>query len=249
MSMSPVLHAETDETSGDNTITTMVGAGYQHLPTWIGSRNTRYQAIPYVLFDWPNHVTFSTVDGLNVDLIGDKQLHGGLYANYMWGRDRKDLSRRLSRIVHSLSPRLHAGGYLEYQVNKPFSFGGNLSHDTQGAGAYLDLYADHDLPSIGYLEHSVEVQWQAMNGAAMRRFFGVRRMQAQKINTQHWDPTGGSQQISFSYNAYMPTSQHTGFVLGLEYTRLLGSARNSPLVKRFGTPNQFATSLAFVYKL
>jgi outer membrane scaffolding protein for murein synthesis (MipA/OmpV family) len=246
------LRAQTADSApadDDKTVTALIGAGYQYLPTWIGSHDSHYQAVPYILVDWPHHVTFSTVDGLNVDLIGGEQLRGGLYGNYMWGRDRRDLSRRLSGVVPSLAPRLHGGGYLEYQLSKPFSIGGDLSHDTQGAGAYLDLYADYDLPKIGYIEHSLEVQWRGMNGPAMRRFFGVKPAQAQLINTPHWDPGAGSQEFSLTYDAFLPTSLHTGFVLSLEYTRLLGAARSSPLIERFGTPNQFATSVAFVYRL
>jgi len=246
---SVALHAETDQADDSKAITTMFGAGYQRLPTWIGSRNDRYQAVPFVLFDWPKHVTFSTVDGLTVDLIRGEKLSGGPYANYMWGRDRKDLSRKLSRIVKSLSPRLHVGGYLEYQITKPWSIGGRLSHDTQGAGAYLDLYTDYDLPAIGYIEHSLELEWRGMNGAAMRRFFGVKRTQARRLNTQRWTPDASGEEASITYDAFIPTSLHTGFVASIEYSRLLGLARSSPLIKRFGTPNQFATSLAFVYRL
>lgn len=244
---SPV-HADQSATPGDDETTVLIGPGVQRMPAWIGARNMRNQPVPFVLIDWPNHLTLSTVDGVNLDLVGGPKLHAGLYGNYQWGREYSDLEPRLQGKLNTLSPRLQGGGYIEYQFSKPFSFGANLSHDTQGAGAYLNVYADLDLPAVGYAEHSLELQWQVMNGPAMRRFFGLGPREAQALNVQPWSPSGGSQGITFSYNAYIPTSVHTGFALSLEYTRLLGNAHDSPLVQHYGTANQLTTSLAFVWR-
>lgn len=228
--------------------TDMFGAGVQRMPAWIGSKDHRNQAIPYVQAELPWHITLSTLDGLTVDLIHGDQWRGGLYGNYLWGRDHEELGPKLGGIVDSLSPRINGGGYLEYQATAQLNLGTELSHDTQGAGAYLNLYADYDLPAIGYLNHSLQLQWQAMNGPAMRRFFGVTPTQASKLDITPWSPGSGSQQIAFEYDAYMPTSIHTGFAFAINYTRLLGQAAESPLVQTYGSRNQLTTTLAFVYR-
>lgn len=228
--------------------TILVGAGVERLPAWIGASSHRNQPVPYIQAELPYHITLSTLDGLTVDFIHSGQWRGGFYGNYQWGRDSEELGPKLAGIVDSLSPRLNAGGYLEYQATTQLSVGTTLSHDTDGAGAYLNVYADYDLPVVGYLNHSLQLQWQAMNGPAMRRFFQVTPEQASQLGVSPWAPSGGSQQISLEYDAYMPTSMHTGFALALNYTRLLGDAAASPLVKHFGTPNQLTTTLAFVYR-
>lgn len=228
--------------------TEIVGAGIQRMPSWLGSSDHRNQPVPYIDAELPWHITLSTLDGLTVDFIHSGQWRGGLYGNYQWGRDREELGPKLGGIVDSLSPRINGGGYLEYQVTVPFNIGATLSHDTQGAGAYLNVYGDYDLPAIGYLSHSVQLQWQAMNGPAMRRFFQVTPEQAAKLGVMPWSPGAGGQQVAFEYDAYMPTSVHTGFALALNYTRLLGDAADSPLVRSFGSANQFTTTLAFVYR-
>lgn len=253
----PAVHAD-EQTSGKtppnlslddkDTITVMIGAGYEHIPTWIGSRTYRYRAVPYIDIEWPDHFALSTVDGLRIDLIRGEQWHGGFYANYMWGRDRSELSKRLRRVIRPISPSLQSGGYVEYQATSQLSVGSTLSHDTQDSGAYLDVYADYDLPAIGYFQHSIEWQWQAMNGQAMRRFFGLTPRQAQRLGVVSWEPGAGSQQMSFEYDAFMPTSLHTGIVLGLNYSKLLGVASGSPIVRHYGSSHQFTTSLAFVYR-
>lgn len=241
------FHAKADNvTDGPNVL---LGGGVERMPAWMGSSEHRDQAVPYIQADLPWHITLSTLDGLTVDLIHGQQWRGGLYGNYLWGRDRDELDVPLAGVVDSLSPRLNGGGYLEYQATVQLNLGATLSHDTQGAGAYLNVYADYDLPAVGYIEHSLQLQWQGMNGPAMRRFFGVTPEQAAKLGVTPWSPGAGSQQVSLEYDAYIPTSVHTGFALAVNYTRLLGDAADSPLVRSFGTPNQLTTTLAFVYRL
>jgi outer membrane scaffolding protein for murein synthesis (MipA/OmpV family) len=239
----PVLAAHAD----DGAATFALGAGMQRMPSWMGADTQRTQWVPYVDIDWPGHGELSTTDGLTIDLIGGQKLHGGLYGDYLWGRTRDELGHRLGGVVPSLSPRIHGGGYLEYQAGKRLSLGTQLSHDTQGAGAYLHLYADYQLPNVWYIEHSLEVQWQAMNGPAMRRFFGLTPAQAQALGTRSWQPGAGGQLAYLEYDAFVPTSLHTGFALSLNYGRLLGQAAASPLVTRFGSHDQFTEGLAFVY--
>lgn len=225
------------------------GVGVEHLPGWPGAKTARYQPIPYVDIELPaEHVNLSTLNGLQIDLIGGKVLHGGLYGNYQWGRESSDLGVLRGKIA-ALSPRLIAGGYLEWQLGKNVDVGANLSHETSGAGVYLDVYAEWDLPRLGLLQHSIELHWQAMNAYAMNRFFGIDPAQAGVLNVPAWHPGAGSQLVSLEYDLFVPTSQHTGFALALEYGRLLGNAADSPLVTRFGSRTQLSESLAFVYHL
>ena len=224
------------------------GIGMERLPSWPGAASSRYQPIPYVDIEIPDRVSLSTLDGLQVDLIGGSVLHGGLYGDYQWGRDSDDLGVLRDRIA-PLSPRLTLGGYLEWQLTKQIDVGTNLSHDINGAGAYLDVYGEWDLPPIWLLQHSVELHWQAMNAPAMNRFFGINPSQASTLDVPAWQPDAGSQFASLEYDLFVPTSKHTGFALALTYERLLGDAGDSPLVTRFGSRTQLNESVAFIYHL
>ena len=244
----PESHADnSDETTDPNAITMALGAGVERLPSFAGAKADRAEPIPYVDFEWPDHVSLSTLDGLQVDLIGGSVLHGGFFGDYQWGRDTEDLSPRLREKLNPLSPRLTAGGYLEWQLTKQIDIGTNLSHDTNGAGAYLNVYAEWDLPKVWLIEHSLQVRWQAMNGSAMSRFFGITPNQASLLDVPSWHPGRGSQLADLEYDVFVPTSQHTGVALALTYGRLLGNAADSPLVTRFGSATQISEALAFVY--
>ncbi|MBQ4854203.1 MipA/OmpV family protein [Rhodanobacter sp. B2A1Ga4] len=225
-----------------------VGVGMQRMPSWPGARSQHSEPVPYFDIELPGHGSFSTLDGLQVDLIRGSTWHGGIHGDYQWGRSRDDLGSLRGKIA-PLSPRINLGGYLEWQLTRQVDVGATLSHDINGAGAYLGLYAEWDLPSLGLLQQSFELRWQAMNAPAMNRFFGIDPQAARALSVQAWQPGAGSQLASLEYDLFMPTSQHTGVALALVYGRLLGDAAGSPLVTRYGSQTQLSESLAFVYHL
>ncbi|MDQ0011453.1 outer membrane scaffolding protein for murein synthesis (MipA/OmpV family) [Luteibacter jiangsuensis] len=241
-----LLLAATAQASDDDTPSYAFGAGMQRMPAWQGSKDRRDQAIPYVDIDLPGKGELSTADGLTIDLISGEHWHGGVYGNWLWGRTRGDLGQ-LGGKVASLSPRFQGGGYLEYAFDKRFSVGGHVAHDTNGAGAYAALYADYRLPDVWYIQHSIELQVEGMNGPAMRRFYGVTPGEAATLGTQAWHPGAGWQSANLEYDAFIPTSRHTGFALAVSYGRLYGNAAQSPLVRQFGSTRQVTETLAFVY--
>lgn len=229
----------------DTTPTYAFGVGVQRMPAWQGSKDQRNQGVPYVDIDIPGTGELSTTDGLKIDLIAGAHWHGGVYGNWLWGRTSDQLGE-LGGKVASLSPRFQGGGYLEYAFDKRFSIGGHLAHDTQGAGAYAAVYADYQLPDVWYIQHSLELQVQGMNGPAMRRFFGVTPTEAAAIGTRSWRPGAGGQSADIEYDAFVPTSLHTGFALSIAYGKLMGDAASSPLVRSFGAKTQVTEALAFV---
>lgn len=235
------VHAEDAETP-----TYAFGAGVQRMPAWQGAKDHRNQGIPYFDIDIPGVGELSVSDGLKVDLIHGEHWHGGAYGNWLWGRTRDDLGA-LGGKVASLSPRFQGGGYLEYAFTKTFSVGGHVAHDTQGAGAYAALYADYQLPDVWYIQHSLELQVQGMNGPAMRRFFGITPTEADALGTQAWRPGAGGESADVEYDAFIPTSKQTGFALAVIYGKLYGGAGSSPLVSHFGATRQVTETLAFVY--
>lgn len=241
----PAAFAQDDTDYDSNRI---LGIGMQRMPAWPGADDHRNEVVPFVHMELPWHITLSTVDGVTMDLIHADGWHGGLYGNYQWGRDRSELTPAPLEAMNAFSPRISMGGFVAYQFNHWLDAGTDLSHDTQGAGAYWRVYAVAELPAIGYWMHEFELQWQGMNGPAMRRYFGVTPVQAAALGTAAWQPGSGSQQGELTYSAFMPTSLHTGFALSLNYARLLGPASDSPLVRRYGSPNQLTGTLAFVYR-
>ena len=129
----------------DSQPTWAVGIGVEHMPSWAGAATSRYQPIPYVDIEIPNHLSLSTQDGLQVDLIGGPDLHGGIYGDYQWGRESDDLGVLRHRIK-PLSPRLTLGGYLEWQPSRQIDIGSDLSHDIKNKVAPINPLSNPNPP-------------------------------------------------------------------------------------------------------
>lgn len=230
-----------------NAMTTAIGVAAQRTPNWLGANSDQWQPLPFFDIEKPGVGELSSTDGLTLHLPHQGPWEAGLYGDYLWGRSHSDMGPKLSGKIPSLSPRVHAGIYAEYQFSPHTALGAKLSHDLTGSGAYLNLYLDYDLPKIWYIEHSLTVDWRGMNRSAMQRFFGLSAQSAAALGTSSWSPAGGSQQVSANYSIFVPTSQHTGIAASLEYAHLLGDAAHSPLVTQYGSRNQLEQSIAFIY--
>lgn len=239
------VQAATNE--GDDHWNVALGVGAQQLPRWLGSARQQWQPIPFFDIEAPGIGELSSTDGLTVLLLKAGRWQAGVYGDYLWGRSRTDLGPRLAAAVPVINTRLIAGGFVEYKASDAMAIGGRLGHDLGSDGAYLNLYVDYDLPPVWYLQQSLSLGWRGMNGAAMQRYFGVGTQTATQLDIGRWQPGSGSQQASANYSVFVPTSEHTGLALSLEYARLLGGAADSPLVQHFGSSGQWERGLAFVY--
>ena len=222
------------------------GAGVDRFPRWLGAGQAKSVTIPYINVNWQDHIQFSTVDGLIIDAIHGERWHGGLVGTMLWGRSRSDLGYLADRVP-TRSNTLQAGAYIEYAATKELSVGMRVRHDIQPTGAaYGDVYLDMDLPAPGPVDHSIRIAAEAMNQGAMRRFFGVSQEIAGRLGVPAYRPGSGMSQYSATYQAFVPTSEHTGFALAASLGKLANAAADSPLVRSFGSPYQRNFMAAFV---
>jgi len=223
-----------------------LGAGFERYPRWFGAARNKTLPIPYLNINWQDRLMFSTVDGLTADLIHGERWHGGLVGTLVWGRSGHDLGALAGRVP-TRNNTVQAGAYLEYALTKELSLGWRVRHDIQGTGAaYSDIYADLDLPGIGPIEHSVKASVEGMNKSGMQRFFAVDAATAANLGTSTYLPGASLSQYSVAYQAFVPTSEHTGFAIGASLGKLARTASQSPLVRDFGSSYQKNLMAAFV---
>ncbi|MDB5888084.1 MAG: hypothetical protein JWM03_956 [Rhodocyclales bacterium] len=235
-----------DEKASSETTVVAIGVGVERQPSWLGAATHKTHPVPYLDITWHDQVELSTTDGLSIDFLHGEHWHGGLVGTLMWGRSSQDLGVLANRI-NTLHNTLQAGTYIEYAITKSLSAGLRWRHDIQGTGtAYGDVYTELGLPAPGSIEHSIKLDAQAMNGAAMRRFFGVSPETASALGTAPYRPNGGFNSLSATYQIFVPTSQHTGISFAIDWSRLRGAAAQSPLVRNFGSRNQRNVMLAAI---
>lgn len=223
-----------------------LGLGAQRYPRWLGAKSQRTIPIPYVDLNWQDRVELSTTDGLRVDLLHGQHWHGGLVGTLTWGRSRHDLGGAAAQLP-TFDTTVQAGVYLEYAPIEPLSLGLRWRRDLQATGVvYGDLYAEWDLPRLGYVEHSLKGSVEGMNGRGMRRFFGLDAASAAALGQSPYAPGRGASQYTLEYQAFVPTSAHTGVALDLSWGKLSSTARQSPVIQSYGAPVQRSIMAAFV---
>jgi outer membrane scaffolding protein for murein synthesis (MipA/OmpV family) len=181
-----------------------------------------------------------------VDLLHGQHWHGGLVGTLTWGRSRHDLGSAASQLP-TFDTTVQAGVYLEYAPIEPLSLGLRWRRDLQSSGVvYGDLYAEWDLPRLGYVEHSLKGSVEGMNGRGMRRFFGLDPASAAALGQSPYAPGRGASQYTLEYQAFVPTSAHTGVALDFSWGKLSSTARQSPVIQSYGAPVQRSIMAAFV---
>ena len=138
---------------------------------------------------------------------------------------------------------------MEYEWFRGLDAGLRLSHDIESTGAaYAQTYLELGLPAPADVEHGFRLSVDAMNGAAMRRFFGLSANEGAALGVGQYSPQGGVSRVALAYGAKMPLSKQTGLHFTVEWGRLVGAAADSPLVRNAGSANQRSCQLSLFYK-
>jgi len=82
----------------------------------------------------------------------------------------------------------------------------------------------------------------------MNSYFGITPVQSQLSGLVEYDAGPGIKDVGAAFSAYYNFSEHWAFVANTGYTRLLGDAKNSPLVIERGSANQFSAGGFVVYR-
>ena len=86
------------------------------------------------------------------------------------------------------------------------------------------------------------------NNSYMDTYFSITQAQSQLSGLMEYDAGSGIKDVGTAFSAYYNFSQHWAFVVNAGYTRLLGDAKNNPLVSMRGSPNQFSAGGFAVYR-
>lgn len=86
------------------------------------------------------------------------------------------------------------------------------------------------------------------NSSYMDSFFSITPAQSQLSGLMEYDAGSGIKDVGAAFSAHYNFSRHWAFVVNAGYTRLLGDAKNNPLVTMRGSANQFSAGGFAVYR-
>jgi outer membrane scaffolding protein for murein synthesis (MipA/OmpV family) len=232
-----------DVTPKDFTLTLGLGAGVA--PDYEGSND--YRAVPIPMFEasWKERVFISNTT-LSLAAISTPYLKAGPILTYAFGRSRKD--NHALKGLGSVDDSVELGGFIRFTMDH-WQVGAKLAQDVadghDGAIGQIDVAYSLPLGERFTLTFGNALTWASKN--YMQSFFGVSSHQAAKSGLSQFNADAGLKNLDFTVTGTYAFSEHWNLNMIAVYSRLLGDAADSPIVKDKGSPNQFMTGVGLSY--
>lgn len=223
-----------------------IGGGVLYGPTYEGADSLRPMPIPYFSIDWNDRFSLSSDDGLHLAVVKWKHLSFGLAGNVRLPRKPVDDSalHHLDRVGWAVE----VGGYVDY--NPPgFDISLEARQDIAGGhgGAVVEFNARGQL-ALGksfLMEFGPNLNWASKS--YMQSYFGITPAQSLRSGFKTFNVGANFKDIGFTVSGAYLFGTHWRFLLQANYSRLLDTVTDSPLIREKGDPNQYSLSAVFAY--
>lgn len=223
-----------------------VGLGAQIQPDYPGADSTEILAYPEIAVargDKPFSVGAHD-DNLSIALISS----GGFSFGPVAAISRKRRDSDVGAPVGDVGVSVEVGGFAQYYVSENFRIRGQLRKGIGGhEGLVGSIGADYVVRDADRYAFTVGPRVRFADSDYMDAYFGVTPQAALLTGLPVYNPDGGVRAIGavtgFNYSLGGPFGL---FGYG-RYDRLVGDARKSPIVRQFGSPDQFSAGLGLSY--
>jgi outer membrane protein len=177
-------------------------------------------------------------------LIGHGGLGIGPALNFQASRTAKKVGAALDKVPFTFE----AGAFVQYAFGPKFRVRAELrkglgGHDGWTGQAGADFVArdgDDWLFSVG-------PRVTVSDGRYHRAYFGVTAPEALRTGLAPYRPGGGIQAVGATAGFLKQLTPRFGLYSYAKYDRLVGDAANSPVVRAYGSRDQFSGGLALTY--
>lgn len=241
----PATAAAQDADDGERVVT--IGLGAQVGPKHLGSDGYSVFPLPFGKIRRPGEpMPYSASDDSpGIRLIRGENFSIGPTVNFRAKRRESDVGAAVGDIKVGIEPGIFVEAYPtpSLRVRGEARIGVN-GHD----GIVGDLAVDYILRSPDQrLVAGVGPRVRFGDGAFERRYFGVEPDIAVRTGLAPYAPDGGIHAVGIQASGHYQLTERWG-VYGLAgYDRLVGAGDESPIVRAFGSENQFYAGVAATY--
>lgn len=179
-----------------------------------------------------------------IGLINGDGFSLGPSLGFQGSRRRRDTDGLLPRVGSSVE----VGGFAQFQLTPSFrlraearrGIGGHEGIIGEVGGDFIARDGDAWLVSAG-------PRVTLTNGRYQRAYFGVRPADAAPAGLPAFRPEGGLQSVGATVGALRQLTRRWGVTGFVRYDRLVEDAGRSPVVRAFGSRDQFSGGLAATY--
>jgi len=223
-----------------------IGLGAQVTPSYPGADEVRFGPFINVdiargdtpfLFEAPDETAAITIynkDGLGL----------GPSFNIQNSRRNRDVGVPIGRV----DTTVEAGGFVQYLVTPSLRVRADLRHGFGGHdGLVGEVSADLIARDGDRYVFSVGPRATFSNAKYQRAYFGVDTAQASATGLPIFAPGGGLQSVGATAGLIYQLSRRWGLMSYARYDRLVSDPSESPVVRRFGSRDQFGGGFGLTY--
>jgi len=231
--------------------TVILGGGA--MPDFEGA--TEYAAMPFFYANLEAFDLGLEIEGpvASLNLRPDAAFQFGPAIGYDMGRD--GASNKVVDRLDKIDGAFEVGGFAAYQFNAflmqsaVFEISAELMSDVTGAheGVSGSVSASYMVAATERIRLGADVSLGLASDGFMDTYFGVSNGGAARSGLPAYTAAGGVKDVSLGVTASYNLTERWGIVGRASYTRLLGDAADSPIVKQEGSPDQFMGGLGISY--
>ena len=209
------------------------------VPVSEGQGNMRAIVIPSISAQWSNGI-FAEPGEVGMQLSEDPMLKFGPLLSY------GARTRRADEKDHKSSLGIEAGGFASYRLAHNIGFSAQLLYggSDDHRGVRLNVGANSGLRIGSHQSLSASVGMSVVDRAYMQSYFGVTAAQAARGRRPVYQAEAGIKNVYVSLGWQLELSTKYSLNTGVNVSRLVGSAADSPLVK---SPNNGALFSVLTY--
>lgn len=217
------------------------------VPEYMGADEYRVIVVPLIDIKYQDKYFFSPYKGLGAALIRTEHLEAGPILTYRLWQDEDD--NPALKGIGDIPGTFEAGGYVNYSFTENWRIGADIK---QGLSGHRGAIADFDFEYANVIGEKTAysfgptVSWISRN--YMDTYFGIDHEQSARSGYDVYQPNAGFKDVGISGSIYYLLTPHWSVATFGNYTRLVGGAADSPIVKDTGSPNQWMVAFSLAYK-
>ena len=223
-----------------------VGLGAQFVPAYPGADNRklrplwdigRARAGETFGFEAPD-------ESFGVPLISTRRLEIGPVLNYEGSRKTEEVGAPLDKVKATIE----AGASIDYYVSDALRLRVEARRGLGGHDGWIgNAGADYVIRDGDDYLFSIGPRVTLANARYQRAYFGVTPEESVATGLPVYRPGSGVQAVGASAGFLYQFTPKWGLYSYAKYDRLVGDAADSPVVRAFGSRNQFSGGLALTY--
>ncbi|GBC63639.1 MipA/OmpV family protein [Desulfonema ishimotonii] len=224
-----------------------VGVGVAAIPDYEGSEDYEAIPVPILGIEWHSgRFVRLAGPGLRWNVLASNIWRFGPSLGYTWERDDVD-NKKVDRM-RKVDSAVEGGAFIGYE-NEDFYITFDFLRDISDEhdGYTMTLNGEWKLPVNDQLRFFLGASAIYADDSYMETYFGVDADNASRSGLKEYDAEAGVKNVGIHLSAMYTPWENWGLNFGVGYKRLLGDAKDSPLVDDEGSANQFFGMFGVAY--